>query len=106
MLELAFSDARVKDGKVDDGQVEELRRWAAGLAKDGRPEVRAAAKAILLLSEDLLATRSQLLEERMILEALEGRLADEDELAAGEEELAADLRGRLRALLHLRRRQL
>lgn len=79
--------------------MEELRRWAAGLSQDGRPEVRAAAKAILLLSEDLLATRSQLLEERMICGALEGRLADEDELAA-------DLRGRLRALLHVRRRPL
>ena len=76
----------------------ELRQWASGLAQDGRPEVRAAAKAILLLSEDLLATRSQLLEERMIREALEGRLADEDELAA-------DLRGRLRALLPVRRRR-
>ncbi len=79
--------------------MEELRLWAVGLSQDARPEVRAAAKAILLLSEDLLATRSQLLEERMILGALEGRLADEDELAS-------DLRGRLRALLHVRRRAL
>ncbi len=82
---------------MDDGQVEELRGWAAGLGKDGRPEVRAAAKAIMLLSEDLLAARSQLLEERMIRQALEGRLADDDELSA-------DLGARLRALLHVRRR--
>jgi hypothetical protein len=82
---------------VEDGQVGELRLWALGLSKDGRPEVRAAAKAILLLSDDLLATRSQLLEERMIREALEARLSEDDELDA-------DLRGRLRALLHMRRR--
>jgi hypothetical protein len=82
---------------VNDGQVEELRRWADGLAKDGRPEVRAAARAILLLSEDLLAARSQLFEERMIREALEHRMADEDNLSE-------DLRARLLALLHLRRR--
>jgi hypothetical protein len=82
---------------VEDAQVEELRRWADGLSEDGRPEVRAAAKAIKLLSEDLLATRSQLLEERLIREALEARVADD-------ESLPEDLRTRLRVLLHLRRR--
>jgi len=82
---------------VDDGQVEELRRWAEGLRKDGRPEVRAAAKAMLLLSDELLAARSQLFEERMIRQAFEERLADE-------EELPEDLLTRLRSFLHLRRR--
>ena len=82
---------------VEDAQVEELRRWADGLAKDGRPEVRAAAKAILLLSTDLLAARSQLFEERMIRKALEER-------AAEDESMAEALRDRLRFLLHLRRR--
>ena len=80
---------------MDDGQVAELRGWADGLAKDGRPELRAAAKAILLLSDDLLAARSQLLEERMIREALELRIA-------GDEELSSDLRTRLRQLLRRR----
>jgi hypothetical protein len=87
----------VEDAPVNDGQVEELRRWAEGLGQDGRPEVRAAAKAIMLLSDDLLASRSQLLEERMIRGALEVRLADD-------ESLPEDLRGRLRALLLRRRR--
>ena len=82
---------------MDDGQVEELRRWAEGLRKDGRPEVRAAAKAMLLLSDELLAARSQLFEERMIRQAFEERLADE-------EELPEDLLTRLRGFLHLRRR--
>ena len=82
---------------MDDAQVEELRRWAEGLGKDSRPEVRAAAKAILLRSEDLLATRSQLLEERLIREALEARLA-------ADESMPDDLRSRLRARLHVRRR--
>jgi hypothetical protein len=77
---------------VDDGQVAELRQWADGLAKDGRPELRAAAKAILLLSEDLLAARSQLLEERLIRQALETRIADDDDLSF-------DLKTRLRQLL-------
>lgn len=93
---LAFSAPRVEDAVVDDGQVEELRRWAEGLAQDGRPEVRAAAKAILLLSDNLLASRSQLFEERLIREALEERMADD-------ESLSEDLRTRLRAFLYRRR---
>jgi hypothetical protein len=80
--------------RVDDGQVDELRRWAQGLSTDGRPEVKAAAKAIMMLAEDLEAARSQLLEERMIREALESRLADEE--AA---EMERDLRKRLLARL-------
>ena len=58
---------------VDDGQVDELRRWADGLSTDPRPEVKAAAKAITMLADDLNAARSQLLEERMIREALESQ---------------------------------
>ena len=60
---------------VDDEQVEELRGWATGLAEDERPEVRAAAKAILLLANDLLAARSQMLEDRWIKQALEEQQA-------------------------------
>jgi hypothetical protein len=77
-------------GRVDDGQVQELRRWAQGLSTDTRPEVKAAAKAITMLADDLEAARSQLLEERMIREALEGRLADEEAV-----EMERDLRTRL-----------
>ena len=60
---------------MDDSQVEELRRWAVGLSNDPRPEVKAAAKAILMLTDDVRAARSQLWEERMIREALEAREA-------------------------------
>jgi hypothetical protein len=98
-LKFAFSARRVKDAAVDDAQVAELRRWAEGLGMDGRPEVRAAAKAIMLLSDELLASRSQLFEERLIKEALEERLA-------GDENLPEDLRSRLRALIQRRRRSL
>lgn len=81
-------------GHVDDGQVQELRRWAQGLSSDPRPEVQAAAKAITMLADDLEAARSQLLEERMIREALETRMAN-DEAA----EMERDLRTRLLAKL-------
>jgi hypothetical protein len=81
-------------GPVDDGQVQELRRWAQGLSTDPRVEVQAAAKAITMLADNLEAARSQLLEERMIRGALESRLAD-DEAA----EMERDLRTRLLAKL-------
>jgi hypothetical protein len=50
-----FVESPAKVPLVDDQQVEELRDWAKGLGEDERPEVRAAAKAILLLANDLLA---------------------------------------------------
>jgi hypothetical protein len=80
---------------VEDGQVEELRRWAQGLATDSRPEVQAAAKAITLLADELDAARSQLLEDRMIREALEANEA-EDSASGG---LDWDLLNRLRSYL-------
>ena len=85
--------------QMEDAQVEELRRWAAGLSNDSRPEVKAAAKAITLLSDDLRAARSQLLEERMIRQALEARDAAEN---AAPEGVARDLVARVRALIHRR----
>ena len=82
---------------MEDNQIEELRRWAVGLGSDGRPEVKAAAKAILLLADDLRAARSQLLEERMIRQALESQQADAEEVDG--EDVERDLRSRLRMLL-------
>jgi hypothetical protein len=85
-------------GAMDDAQVGELRRWASGLASDPRPEVQAAAKAITLLADDVAAARSQLLEERLIREALE---ANEPPSSDGErsDDVERDLRARLRSHL-------
>jgi hypothetical protein len=82
---------------VDEGQIEELRRWGAGLESDERPEVRAAGKAIRLLADDLLATGSQLHEERLIRTALEEREQQEQARAeeAARQGLALDLRSRI-----------
>jgi hypothetical protein len=55
---------------LDHEQIGELREWAKGLAEDERPELRAAARAIFLLADDLLAARSQLLEHEWIKQAL------------------------------------
>jgi len=86
---------------VDDGQVDELRRWAQGLATDPRPEVQAAAKAITMLADDLDAARSQLLEERMIREALEANEPDEtrNDDVASSDDAERDLRMRFRSYL-------
>jgi hypothetical protein len=59
----------VENVAVNDEQIEELRRWASFLSADERREVRAAAKAILLLVDDLAAAKSQLAEERLMLVA-------------------------------------
>jgi len=87
---------------MDDGQVEELRRWAKGLSTDPRPEVKAAAKAIFLLADDVLAARSQLLEERLIRQALEARDAVDGREEEAQAPVARDLAERLRGVLHRR----
>ena len=93
---------------MDDGQVGELRRWAEGLSSDTRPEVKAAAKAILLLADDLEAARSQLLEERMIRQALEANQPSENPApseTADLDHVEHDLRERLRGFLQPPRRR-
>lgn len=85
---------------MDDAQVEELRRWAVGLAEDDRPELRAAARAIFLLAADVEAARSQLLEDRLIRQALEARDNSEPD-----PDLQQTLGERLRGFLRARRLQ-
>ena len=51
---------------VNDEQAAELRRWAISLSTDERQEVRAAAKGILLLLDELVDTNRQLVEERLL----------------------------------------
>jgi hypothetical protein len=79
---------------LDDDQVEELRKWASGLSDDPRVEVRAAGKALLMLAGDLQAARSQLLEERLIRQALEERAQQEE--ARSQRALFPDLMTRIR----------
>jgi hypothetical protein len=85
-------------GVMDDEQVGELRRWASGLATDPRPEVQAAAKAITLLADDVAAARSQLLEERLIREALEANEPSSRD-GEGRDDVQRDLVARIRSHL-------
>src|SRR5262249_29079349 len=43
----------VSGHRLDDEKLETLRSWGAGLAADGRDELRAAGKAILILVEEI-----------------------------------------------------
>ena len=78
---------------LDHAQIAELREWAKGLAEDERPQVHAASRAILLLADDLVAARSQLLEHDWIKQAL----------ADHETGLEKTLRHRLRHVLGVRK---
>jgi hypothetical protein len=40
-------------GQLDEGRIEDLRTWATSLATDGREELRAAGKAILMLIDEI-----------------------------------------------------
>jgi hypothetical protein len=39
--------------RLDEGKIEQLRAWGAGLQADGNPDLRATGKAILLLIEEI-----------------------------------------------------
>lgn len=41
------------DERLDEQKIETLKSWAEGLLRDERSELRAAAKAILLLIEEI-----------------------------------------------------
>jgi hypothetical protein len=72
--------------RLDEQKLTILRRWGTGLTRDGRDEVRAAGRAILLLSEEI---------ERLHVDLWHAREARSEEPAeAGERE--ADVRNALR----------
>ena len=51
---------------MDDEEFETIRRWAEGLlATDRREEVRAAAKAILMLADEVERLRVEIWHERL-----------------------------------------
>jgi hypothetical protein len=87
-------------GRLDDEKLETLRSWGAGLAADGRDELRAAGKAILILVEEI---------DRLQVDVWhtgrggpgveEAASAAEDDEAEEAGALDSTLRGRVRRLL-------
>jgi hypothetical protein len=89
--------------RLDEERIEHLRRWGDGLADDGREEVRAAGRAILILIEEIEALHADLWQERSTRRAVPP--ADGD-ASAVETDLQASLRVRLAQLRRGRRARL
>ena len=78
------------DARLDEEKLATLRRWGEGLTRDQRDEVRAAGRAILLLSEEVERLHVDLWHARE-----EARAASASSPQAEEEE-GADVRNALR----------
>src|SRR5687768_3357744 len=78
---------------VNDEQVLQLRRWAERLATDQRAEVRAAGKAIVLLTDEVKALRARQPNESEAIAAAPAPMRDD----GSAEEFGSVLRGRLRS---------
>ena len=52
--------------RLDEERLEILRGWGTGLAKDGREELRAAGKAIIVLIEEIDRLQVDLWQTRMV----------------------------------------
>jgi hypothetical protein len=81
---------------MDDEQLLQLRAWAGRLASDDRVDVRAAAKAIVILANEVEALRADRPQQSEAIEAAETTAAApvRDD-AVGE--IGSALRGRLRS---------
>jgi hypothetical protein len=81
---------------MDDEQLLQLRRWAARLASDDRMDVRAAAKAIVMLADEVEALRTEGPPQSEAIEAAESSAAA---TVRGDAvgEIGSALRGRLRS---------
>lgn len=81
---------------MDDEQLLQLRRWAGRLASDDRVDVRAAAKAILMLANEVEALRADRRQQSEAIEAAE-ITADAPVRDDAVGEIGSVLRGRLRS---------
>ena len=77
--------------RLDEAKLATLRLWAEGLARDERDEMRAAARAILLLIDDVESLHMDLWHARGL-----GASGEED--PAGPDTLRSALAHRLRSL--------
>jgi hypothetical protein len=92
-------------GRLDDEKLETLRSWGAGLAGDGRDELRAAGKAILILVDEIERLQVDVWHARRGgpadasgPEASEGP-TEADDVEDDDHTLDSTLRGRVRRLL-------
>jgi hypothetical protein len=81
---------------MDDEQLLQLRRWAGRLASDDRVDVRAAAKAIVMLANEVEALRAERPQQSEPIEAAETTTAAAPVRDDAVGEIGSVLRGRLR----------
>jgi len=94
--------------RLDDERLEMLRAWGAGLATDGREEIRAAGKAIMILIDEIERLQVDIWEARGVTgAAAAGELAPGSPTAparpveaASSQSLAASLRDRLGGVIN------
>ena len=77
---------------MDEDKLETLRRWGAGLRNDGREEVRAAGRAILMLVDEVDRLRLELADAREHVTAFEheARTAEREARVEGDFRLGLD----------------
>lgn len=69
--------------RLDEEQLEMLRTWGEGLLNDGRPELRAAGRAILMLVEEIELLNVDLWHARRVgAQEAEGHSAKSEEAAS------------------------
>jgi hypothetical protein len=86
--------------RLDEQKIATLRLWADGLARDERDEMRAAARAILMLIDEIELLHVELWHAgrlRGAAEAGEGEAPGEDEARGERPSLRSVLRERLRS---------
>jgi hypothetical protein len=81
--------------RLDEERIELLRRWGEALANDGRDEVRAAGRAISILTEEIELLHIDLRNEGSIRRAL---TSAEGHTSAAQPDLQASLHTRLAKL--------
>lgn len=95
-------------GRLDDEKLETLRSWGTGLAAEGRDELRAAGKAILILIEEIERLQVDVWHTREQSppgsESAPSRAASDSETVGLEHSstLETTLRGVVRRVLHPR----
>jgi len=100
-IEPGHAAARWGNG-LEDEEFETICRWAEGLQSDPRVELRAAAKAILMLAAELEKLQIELWNTRLALQETHGGAepaAPAAQAAAAAPELEPQLKGQLRSVI-------
>jgi hypothetical protein len=65
--------------RLDEGKIEQLRAWGAGLYADGNHDLRASGKAILLLIEEIERLHVDLWNAKTLQEQTRAATSDGDD---------------------------